>query len=243
MDRAESIGIESESNSSCNTIDSTESTVSAQAAQAAQAAHAVAESAHDAVMRIAAALIQMRAGTRSIGTPTRAVEIDAILHFRYGSAGSAAASAFQIVFRCDGPRICPISKEEYHTTDFHAIMRAHELTGLLALYVHCPPCAAKENGSSLASGSYCFVCVLSQEETRHLEKSGAFEKARARIEKLNAEMAKITWLCATCAQWHAERDRPSFECCEMHMRNDEWVCDACRSWGPCEQTEVCLEYS
>ena len=231
MDRAESTGIEPESNSSCSTIES------------AEAAHAVAESAHDAIMRIAAALIQMRAGTKSIGTPTRAVEIDATLHFRYGSAGSAAASAFQIEFRCDGPRICPISKEEYTADHYHAIMRAHELTGLLALYIHCPLCSAKENGSSLASGGYCFVCVLSQEETRYLDQRGAFEKARARIEKLNAEMRKITWWCAHCAQSFAERDRPSFECCEMHMRNDEWVCDACRSWNPCEQTEVCLEYS
>ena len=212
-------------------------------AEAAESAHAVAESAHDAVMRIAAALIQMRAGTRSIGTPTLVVELDAILHFRFGGAGIAAASAFQIEFRCDGPRTCPISKET-RTTDYHAIMRAHELTGLLSLYVHCPPCSAKENGSSrsshssLASGGYCFVCVLSEEETRRIEKSGAFEKARARIEKLNAEMRKITWRCAHCAQSFAERDRPSFECCEMHMRNDEWVCDACRSWSPCEQTEI-----
>ena len=95
MDRAESTGIESESNGSCSAIDSTESTVSA---EAAEAAHAVAESAHDAVMRIAAALIQMRAGTKSIGTPTLVVELDATIQFRYGNAGSAAASAFKIEF-------------------------------------------------------------------------------------------------------------------------------------------------
>ena len=224
MDRAESTGIEPESNSSCSTI------------EAAEAAHAVAESAHDAIMRIAAALIQMRAGTKSIGTPTLVVELDATIQFRFGNAGSAAASAFKIEFRCDGPRTCPISKEEY-TTDFHAVMRAHELTGLMSLYVHCPPCAAKER----SAGAYAFVGVLTESEARYLDQRGAFEKARARIENLNAEMAKVTWWCAHCAQSFAERDRPSFECCEMHMRNDEWVCDACRSWNPCEQTEVCLE--
>ena len=229
MDRAESTGIEPESNISCSTIES------------AEAAQAVAESAHDAVMRIAAALIQMRAGTKSIGTPTLVVEIDATIQFRFGNAGIAAASAFKIEFRCDVPRTCPISKEEYHTADYHAIMRAHELTGLLALYIHCPPCSAKENGSRLASGGYCFVCVLSQEETRHLEKSGAFEKARARVEKLRAEMAKITWRCTTCEVAYAESDRPS-ECCVYHTMNDELKCQECQSWSPCEE-QARMEYS
>jgi hypothetical protein len=200
----------------------------------------VTESGYGSAVLCAAAVrdARIRAGTDAIGTPTRVVEIDAILPFRFGNAGIGAASAFKIEFRCDVPRTCPISKE-IRTTDYHAIMRAHELTGLLSIYVHCPQCAAKERSSS---GEYCFVGVLSQEETNELEKSGAFEKSRARVETLNAEMRKVTWRCATCEQWYTENDRPS-ECCEVHTMNGESVCQSCQSWSPCEQPEVRMEYS
>jgi hypothetical protein len=226
MDRAESTGIEPESNSSCSTIES------------AEAAQAVAESAHDAVMRIAAALIQMRAGAKSIGTPTLVVELDATIQFRFGNAGSAAASAFQIEFRCDGPRTCPISKEEYTTDYYHATMRAHELTGLLALYIHCPLCSAKER----SAGEYALVGFLSQEETNELEELGVFQKAKARVEKLRAEMAKITWRCVKCDVAYTEGSRPSVECCGYHAMNDELTCTECQSWSPCEE-QARLEYS
>jgi hypothetical protein len=215
--------------SSGESIDSAESTLSAEA---------VVESAQDAIMRITAALIQMRADTdASIGTPTRVVETEGSLAFKFGNAGIAAASAFKIEFRCDVPRTCPISKE-IRTNDFHAILRAHELTGLLCVYVHCEPCAAKER----SAGGYAFVGVLTQEETRELEKLGAFEKSRARLEKVNAEMRKLTWRCATCEQWYSENDRPS-ECCEAHTMNGESVCQSCQSWSPCERPEVRMEYS
>ncbi len=201
-------------------IDSAESTLSAEP-----------ESAQDAIIRIAAALIQMRADTKtSIGSPTRIVPIDATIQFRFGDAGIGAASAFKIEFRCDVPRTCPISKE-IRTTDYHAIMRAHELTGLLALYISCEPCAAKQRS---ASGEYCLVGVLSQEETNELEKSGAFEHARARIAKLRAELAKLTWTCAACGVAYAENDRPS-DCCEAHAMNGELKCQECQRCSPCEE--------
>ena len=199
------------------------------------------ESAPEAVMRIVAALIRMRAdtgngitgitGITGIGTPTRVVEIDASHQFKFGEAGVPAASAFKIDFRCArGTRICPISKEE-RRTDYTAIMRAHELTGLLGVYVHCKQCAAKER----SAGEYCFVGVLTHSETRELEELGAFEKAGARIAKLRAEMAKVTWRCVKCEEWRTEGERPSFECCSEHLMNDEWVCGECRSWNPCEE--------
>jgi hypothetical protein len=190
-------------------------------------------------MRIVAGLIRLRADTdTSIGTPTRVVETEGSLAFKFGNAGIAAASAFKIEFRCDVPRTCPISKE-IRTTDYHAIMRAHELTGLLALYISCEPCAARQRlaglGGSGGSGKYCFVGVLTKSETRELEALGAFENARARIAKLRAEMAKRTWRCATCDVAYTEGERPSVECCMAHHANGELVCEVCRSWSPCEE--------
>jgi hypothetical protein len=195
-------------------------------------------------MRIVAALIRMRADTdTSIGKPTRVVEIEASPQFRYGNAGVPAASAFKIEFRCArneggvSTRTCPISKEEC-SSDLTAILRAHELTGLLALYISCEPCAAKER----SAGGYAFVGVLTESEVTELEKCGAFEKAKVRIAKLRAEMAKVTWRCVKCEEWLTEGERPSFECCMAHHADGELVCQECRTWSPCEE-QVCMEYS
>ena len=193
----------------------------------------------DAVMRIVSNLVHMRAGTRTAsetGTPTRVVETDASPQFKFGGAGIAAATAMRIDFACNSRRTCPTSKET-HATDFHAVLRAEERTGLLAVYAHCPPCAAKERSAGSGEAGYCFVGVLTEGESNELEKLGAFEKARLRIAKLRAEMAKITWQCAKCDVWFAEGERPSFECCSEHLMNDEWVCEECRSWNSCERYE------
>ena len=188
-------------------------------------------------MRIASNLVHMRAGTRAAnetGTATRVVEIDASPQFKFGGAGIAAATAMRIDFACHSRRTCPTSKET-HATDFHAILRAEERTGLLAVYAHCPPCAAKERSAGSGEAGYCFVGVLTEDESNELEKLGAFEKARLRIAKLRAEMAKITWQCVKCDEWLTEGERPSFECCSEHLMNDEWVCEECRSWHSCER--------
>ena len=193
----------------------------------------------DAVMRIVAGLIRMRAEARtdkSIGTPTRVVEIDAPPQFKFGSAGVAAATAMRIDFACHARRTCPISKET-HATATHAILRADERTGLLAVYIHCPSCAAKERAAYSAGGEggYCFVGILPEDESDELEELGAFEKARLRIAAHKAEMAKITWQCVKCYDWFAESERPSIECCSEHRINDEWVCEECNWREPCER--------
>jgi hypothetical protein len=240
--------VESESSglcSSCGSIDSAESTESAESAESTPSTECT-ESAQEAVMRIVAGLIRLRADTGSgarlsIGTPTRVVETEASNQVKFGDAGVPAASAFKIDFRCArGTRTCPISKEE-RRTDFTAVLRSHELTGLLAVYISCPPCAAKErlagSGGSAGSGEYCFVGVLTESETRELEGLGAFEKARARIATIRAEMAKVTWQCFFCGESFTEGERPSFECCSEHLMNGAWVCEGCRSWNPCEPCE------
>jgi hypothetical protein len=90
--------VESESSGSCHTIDSAESTESTESTQPVECT----ESGPEAVMRIVAGLIRLRADTdTSIGTPTRVVETEGSLAFKFGNAGIAAASAFKIEFRCD----------------------------------------------------------------------------------------------------------------------------------------------
>jgi hypothetical protein len=197
----------------------------------------------DAVMRIVAGLIRMRADAdTSIGTPTRVSEIDPPPQFKFGSAGVAAATAMRIDFACHARRTCPISKET-HATATHAILRADERTGLLAVYIHCPSCSAKERAASAGSGGYCFVGVLPEDESDELEELGAFEKARLRIAAHKAEMAKITWQCVKCYDWFAESDRPSIECCSEHRINDEWVCEECNWREPCERFTLDREYA
>jgi hypothetical protein len=208
-------------------------------AEHARASASVSVAVADAVMRIASNLVHMRAETRAAnetGTATRVVDIDATAQFKFGHAGIAAATAFKIEFRCArGTRTCPISKEEC-TNDCHAVMRADERTGLLALYMHCHPCSAKQGlGRAEAAAGYCLVGFLSKDETSELHRLGAFEKARLRIATRKAELAKLTWRCNKCDRFFPEAERPLFECCADHRIQDQLVCDECRSWEPCER--------
>ena len=202
--------------------------------------------ADEAIMYVTELIMRMRAGLggslhgslgEDVGRPTRVTETEAVPRFKWGDAGLAATTSVRVDFAVarNMRRVCPTSKET-HTTSFHALMHADDRTGLLAVYAHCPPCAAKEPPGSRILGGYCFVGFIGEDNEQLLRRSGVFEKAKARIQKLNEDMRKITWQCIKCDEWYSEGERPSMECCDEHHFNDEWICEDCRGCRtPCER--------
>jgi hypothetical protein len=205
--------------------------------------------ADEALMYVTELIMKIRAGLRGnrkedVGRPTRVTETEAIPRFKWGDAGLAATTSVRVDFAIarNMRRVCPISKET-QTTNFHALLHADDRTGLLAVYVHCPSCAAKEPVGSRIIGGYCFVGFIGEDNERLLRRSGVFEKAKARIDKLNEDMKKITWQCVKCDEWLTEGEKPSMECCSDHLMNDEWVCEDCRNCRtPCERWKPPEDY-
>jgi hypothetical protein len=87
-----------------------------------------------------------RAGTESVGYPTRAV---------------TDGASVRVEFTHRGTRTCPVSRNEHRSNHFNVVARADERTGLPAFFVYCH--SAKEG---CKGAGHRMLCVLDADEAR-----------------------------------------------------------------------------
>ena len=85
--------------------------------------------------------VRIRAGTESVGTPSRVVR----------EPGSV-----RVEFTHSGTRTCPVSRNEHRSNHFSVILRADERTGLPAFFVFCH--SAKDGCKGAGHRMLSFLC-------------------------------------------------------------------------------------
>ena len=84
---------------------------------------------------------RIRAGTESVGVPSRVVRDD--------------GQSVRVEFTHRGTRVCPVSRNEHKSNHFSVILRLEERTGLPAFFVYCH--SAKEGCKASGHRMLCFL--------------------------------------------------------------------------------------
>jgi hypothetical protein len=85
---------------------------------------------------------RIRAGTESVGYPSRVVRVD---------------DGARVEFTHRGTRVCPVSRNEHRSNHFSVVLRADERTGLPAFFVYCH--SAKDGCKGAGHRMLGFLCA------------------------------------------------------------------------------------